>query len=215
MVSKAGVAAVGALGAGTASYMGYEYVFNSKEEVKKTTIRERLGDLLLDTSSSDKWAARKTKLSQAEDTSLVEELKSLKSGVSEDQVKGWCSGAATKTYEDVSALYFENVRTYCTFYIEDKLPEGYLKKESGDWSKASDRLKNVQTGVALSDQMKAIKDKLTTQGSSGTNDDLKNWCVGVYEKPFLGEDNQDFVDAKVYCAKIEEASTGSVSPAAA
>ncbi|AEW45259.1 hypothetical protein MHC_01965 [Mycoplasma haemocanis str. Illinois] len=206
MISKVGVTAATALGGGMASYVGYAYVFKKPE--KKTTIREKLGSFLLDTKSSDKWISRKTQLSEASVDSLVVELKTLKNGVTDDQIKNWCSEAASKVYEDVSALYFENIRTYCTFHVEDKLPEGYIGKDSGDWNKANDRLKQVQSDATLSGQMKAMKAKLTNASST---DDLKNWCLGVYEKPFLGEDDQDFMDAKDYCAKVE---SSAVSPAA-
>ncbi|AEG72802.1 hypothetical protein MHF_0530 [Mycoplasma haemofelis Ohio2] len=212
MLSKAGVAAVGALGAGTASYMGYEYVFNAKEEVKKVTIGEALEPFLLNTESSDKWASRKDKLSKANEDSLVEELKSLKSGVTEDQVKNWCSVASTKVYSEVSGLYLENVRSYCTFHIEDKLPSGYIK-DTEDWEKANSRLKEVNPDTGLSSHMKEVKDKLSKQDSPDTNA-LKDWCMGAYGKPYLGDDNQDFVDARTYCSKVAEASPSGSTQAA-
>ncbi|AEW45602.1 hypothetical protein MHC_03710 [Mycoplasma haemocanis str. Illinois] len=202
MVSKVGVAIVGALGAGTVSYVGYEYLFNAKEEQRKVTIGEELSSFLLNTESSEKWAARKNKLSQASDSSLVEELKSLKSGITEAQVKNWCSIASTKVYSEVSSLYLENVRSYCTFHNEDKLPSGYIKSNEA-WEKANERLKNVSSDTVLSSHMKDVRDKLSKQGTSDT-DALKNWCSGVYGKPYLGEENQDFRDAKTYCSKVVE-----------
>ncbi|AEW45267.1 hypothetical protein MHC_02005 [Mycoplasma haemocanis str. Illinois] len=205
MVSKVGVAIVGALGAGTVSYVGYEYLFNAKEEQRKVTIGEELSSFLLNTESSEKWAARKNKLSQASDSSLVEELKSLKSGITEAQVKNWCSIASTKVYSEVSSLYLENVRSYCTFHNEDKLPSGYIKSTES-WDPANERLKKVNPDTGLSSHMKDVKDKLSKKDSSDANA-LKNWCVGVYEKPYLGEENQDFQDAKTYCSKVVESTT--------
>ncbi|CBY92454.1 hypothetical protein HF1_04460 [Mycoplasma haemofelis str. Langford 1] len=211
MVSKAGMAAAGALGAGTAVYAGYEYVLKSKDEIKKVTIGEEWESFLLSTETSDKWSSRATRLSSADDNSLVKELQSLKPKTNQEHLKNWCSQAATKTYSEATALYLANVRSYCTFYIEDKLPEGYIKA-SEEWSGANERLKGVNPDTDLSEQMKAIKGELTKQGNTN-NDALKNWCSGVYVKPFLGEDNQDFKDAKSYCSKVA-ASTSSTAPQA-
>ncbi|AEW45229.1 hypothetical protein MHC_01815 [Mycoplasma haemocanis str. Illinois] len=199
MISKAGIAVVGALGAGTSVYVGYEYVFKSKEVEKKVTIGEKLESFLLNTEISDKWDSRVSKLSGADGNSLVKELQSLKVNVNKDQLKNWCSQAATKSYSEVSFLYLDNVRNYCTFYVEDKLPEGYIKNNES-WNEANNRLKGIDDS-SLSEQMKSIKGELTKQ-SNANNDVLKNWCSGEYTKPFLGEDNQDFKDAKAYCSKV-------------
>ncbi|AEG72647.1 hypothetical protein MHF_0370 [Mycoplasma haemofelis Ohio2] len=118
-----------------------------------------------------------------------------------EDLKGWCSKAFSSEYEGKDSSYLEAVRGYCTFDIQDKLTKSALTKDVS-WNDANNRLK--KDGLSLSATMTEIKTKMSKEQGADT-DALKTWCVANYLKPWLGEDDADFMDVQSYCTTPVEA----------
>ncbi|CBY92360.1 hypothetical protein HF1_03520 [Mycoplasma haemofelis str. Langford 1] len=203
-MNKLGLAsAIGAAGAGF-SYAGYSYFSSNAEDTKiTTTIGGKWSKFWIDTSSGDMdgvWENKKGKLMKANEDSLHENLKKLKSAFNAQELKAWCDKASDSDYDKTDDIYLANVRSYCTFDIQDKLINKVIKDE-GHWSTANDSLQVVVT-ENLSPAMAAIKYKLESAPTVDSNA-LKSWCSESYVKSWLGDEDSDFQDTKAYCTILE------------
>ncbi|AEG72904.1 hypothetical protein MHF_0632 [Mycoplasma haemofelis Ohio2] len=187
-----------ALGAGTVASGGY-FIAQGLKDSNHKTIKDRLGDsLMTDSESLDKWNERNTSLSSAVATSLVEDLKVIKSNSpTGEKVKQWCSTNVKAKFLDEKDTRFLNVKTYCTYKMKDKLTKT-VKGQEEDWSTHSNKVKTPVQGTTLSPAMEKIKEALNKTQSPDT-DALKNWCKNILESMY--ENGQDFLDANLYCTK--------------
>ncbi|AEG72911.1 hypothetical protein MHF_0639 [Mycoplasma haemofelis Ohio2] len=188
-----GVASTGAIGGGL--LLGKD-IFSS-EGSPKNLISKSLELSLMgfeDESLSSKWDERKTKLSSSEDSSLIPSLKAIKDKGDKtgEDIKNWCKENVVGFVEDDGGKKLQNVSDYCTFNIKDKI-SGTLV--NGVWGTANDKLKKVGSG--LSEEMKKVKGDLEKLNED--NNALKNWCESTYKKMFLGDEDQAFKDASIYC----------------
>ncbi|CBY92590.1 hypothetical protein HF1_05820 [Mycoplasma haemofelis str. Langford 1] len=188
------------VGAGVGAVAGGGYLIsqglkNSSHE----TMKDKLGDsLMLASEDSSKWDDRKTSLVASETTSLVEDLKVIKSNSpTGEKVKQWCSTNVKAKFLDEKDTRFLNVKTYCTYKMKDKLTKT-VKGQEEDWSTHSNKVKTPAQGTTLSPAMEKIKEALNKTQSPDT-DALKNWCKNILESMY--ENGQDFLDANLYCTK--------------
>ncbi|OAL10010.1 hypothetical protein A6V39_03795 [Candidatus Mycoplasma haematobovis] len=205
-LSKVSKIVVGALTTGGVSGAGaYTYY-----ELTKETIKDKLGDKLLDFGTTDntKWKARADILAKDQSTTLSAGLAKIKQEKDTDgsKVKGWCEKNIKNKFVSEEDSLFQEIRKYCTYHIKDKVGVVVEETWSSSNSKNNDKLKKVNgdAETKLSATMKNIKAKLSASDTTKDDNALKTWCLATYEKPFEKEDTQEIEDVKEYCAVITQ-----------
>ncbi|CBY93396.1 hypothetical protein HF1_13880 [Mycoplasma haemofelis str. Langford 1] len=193
-LAYAGLATGVAGASGVSAYYGVKS-FNT------VRIRDQLKGRILPSNDSTKWSERLNDVKVlGESDSLSPELSSFKSSISSkswEDMRNLCSDLAYQEFKSKNNKVFSEVVTYCTYKNKDKLGSGIITESTIEtkWKAVNEKLKNA-TGT-LSAQMTTIKGQINTNTNSATQ--LKEWCNGVYNKPFLNEPDTEFEDAKVYC----------------
>ncbi|OAL10588.1 hypothetical protein A6V39_00790 [Candidatus Mycoplasma haematobovis] len=200
-LSKANKIVVGALTTGGVSGTGaYTYY-----ELTRPTIKDKLGETLLsyESKDADKWKTRSVTLSK-DNGNLSKELKKVKDGTDTDdsRIKGWCQTNINNKFTSDKDPIFLEVQKYCTYNLKDKI-EKTIDTSSWEASKHNKKLKGLQNNEGLSDEMKKIKAKLADGAIGRDENALKEWCKSSYEKPFKGEQDQDYLDTKEYCVSSD------------
>ncbi|AEW45150.1 hypothetical protein MHC_01420 [Mycoplasma haemocanis str. Illinois] len=196
-MNKLGIAALLSTGGAGASYAGYSYWASKNVARSPVTIGQKWSKFWIGNSDVNNavWSNKSSKLTAADEATLHPDLKAIKKSFRLEDLKSWCFNASSSEYEGKDSSYLEGVRGYCTFDIQDKLTKSALTKE-GSWNDANERLKKYDK--SLSSVMTDIKSKLSKESSPDV-DALKNWCTSNYLKPWLGDDEADFMDVQSYC----------------
>lgn len=178
------VASVGTIGTAT-TYGLYEF--------NRETIGDKLKGTLLtkEPTDKDKWVTRATDL-KGYQQELSEDLKKIQTGNQDgSDIQAWCETNLKNKFTSEDSQLFKEIQRYCVYNIKEKIGTVIT-----DWATESD--KKFKEGEQLSDEMQKIKDALTKQSSPDKNA-LKNWCELIFKKPFKGETDQGYLDAKKYC----------------
>ncbi|AEG73584.1 hypothetical protein MHF_1348 [Mycoplasma haemofelis Ohio2] len=195
-------ASMGAAGLG--GYAVYSHV-KSGDVKEETSYRTKISHALLSLSGTDhqsNWEKRLSSLKTADESSLVEELKALKtkqspSAATWTDVQTWCNNNIDGRFTNGEELKFVNLRTYCVFSISEKIPSVIAtgtEHSDAKWTGALSKFK-IYSGK-LSSEFETLK-----SNSASTNDaqQLKTTCEKYYDKPFLSEEDEEFKSVKGVC----------------
>ncbi|OAL09821.1 hypothetical protein A6V39_05180 [Candidatus Mycoplasma haematobovis] len=204
------------LGIGTiagVSGLGYGIYSNvqSKPEVheEKTetpSYAEKLSGTLLsveDGQNSTEWGKRLEKLKVAREEDLVESLKLIKgkkspSEATQKDVQNWCKDNIKNPSKDEKNKEFLNIQSYCVFSIKEKISNAVNESEdegSEKWKKGHDVLLTINDENQLDEKLKEAKKKKDAEAKKA----IKEWCTAEYQKPYKGEKDQGFINAKKLC----------------
>ncbi|AEW45271.1 hypothetical protein MHC_02025 [Mycoplasma haemocanis str. Illinois] len=187
--------------AGVGGFYGYKFLRNSGE----VTVSRKLGEFLMSVDGNtdqSKWETRKTVLASAVETTLIYDLRNIKTrnapALDWTHIRDWCKSQHSKKFEELEKSRIDNIDTYCTYRIEEKLSAGKLdtSKPNSDavWTGAFSKLNQIEDGK-LSPRMKDIKAK--GFNSNAGADALKTMCSSSFSKPY--RNNEEFDDVNRYC----------------
>ncbi|AEG73100.1 hypothetical protein MHF_0836 [Mycoplasma haemofelis Ohio2] len=174
-----------------------DYVDFSSDEKGSMTVREKFGDLLLNTTSydADVWSRRKNKLDEAIRGGRFAIFPDVRLSADGSQIMQWCNSRLDdQVLWESDALYL-NVKKFCTKDIRDTFSKGELIEKDGDWTKAKERL-NKGT---LPNSMSQIKSNLNTPNQNS----LEEYCTSSYETPFDPKDER-YLNVKNYCTTVKD-----------
>ncbi|AEW45842.1 hypothetical protein MHC_04930 [Mycoplasma haemocanis str. Illinois] len=194
-------ASMGAAGLG--GYVVYSYSREGRVN-SEVSYRIKLNHALLNLSGSDhqsNWEKRLNSLKAVDDSSLVEDLKSLKKKqnptVTWTDIQAWCRDNIDEKFIDEKELKFSNLRTYCVFSISEKIPSiiaTNVNHTDSKWTGALSKFKDYSG--KLSSEFATLK---ATEGSLNDAQKLKTLCEKYYDKPFLSEEDEEFKSVKGVC----------------
>ncbi|OAL10572.1 hypothetical protein A6V39_00710 [Candidatus Mycoplasma haematobovis] len=189
-ISKAGKIVIGALATGGVSGAG-AYLHHI---LTKPTIKDKLEGTLIGKDETSIWQARVTKLT-SDNAIISETLKAINSGGDNKatKIQNWCEINLRNTFISEENKGFKEIQKYCAYNIKEKAGT-VIEINSWDNTRNNAKLKDQTNNIQLSPSMSKVKSELTSK-----QDALKEWCKEVYEKPFKGEKDQDYLDTKAYC----------------
>ncbi|CBY92500.1 hypothetical protein HF1_04920 [Mycoplasma haemofelis str. Langford 1] len=192
------------LAAGTAGAGGF-YGYKLLQDSDKVTVSKKLGEFLMSVDGSEdqsKWETRKTALSSVGEATLVDDLRNIKTrsapALDWTHIRDWCQSQHSKTFEELEKSRIDNIDTYCTYRIEEKLGKGKLDtskpKTDAVWTGAFSKLNQLDNSK-LSKRMQEIKAKGSNDNAGA--DALKSMCSSSFTKPYRND--EEFDDVNKYC----------------
>lgn len=188
------------LTSGAATVFGGFY-YNSRETIGDKFKNECLPTNL--NTSDDAWDIAQEKFKNL--SSVNEAWKTLHENIKvkneeKNLLKDFCSQEYSKTYKDMFYTYengiIEELQKHCHISIKEKYKQKTIKEKS----EFGDKVKNLEKSEAKinTKSLREVKESLNTQ-TQKKEEKLKNWCSENYEKPYLGEMNDIYIDFKEYC----------------
>nr|WP_014272558.1 hypothetical protein [Mycoplasma haemocanis] len=183
---------------------------NSVTSKKKETFRDKYKEAIL-SKESELWNSKFTVLKgNGEPThpTLKNSKGNIKSNESKakDLHKQGCAEIYDSEWEN--SLYLKDFQIYCAKTMKDGISKGetwneQAHTESNPWNAKLTSLHSH--GVTLSESLKKIKEQiskgsdLAPNWSESKRKALKDWCDAIQLEIFLGENESQFKNAKLYC----------------
>ncbi|CBY92792.1 hypothetical protein HF1_07840 [Mycoplasma haemofelis str. Langford 1] len=137
-----------------------------------------------------------------------------RSKTNENEAKDLHKQGCSEIYDSEleSSPHFKDFQTYCAKTMKDGIAQGetwseQAHTESVPWNTKLTNLHSHNEGQkgVLSDSLKKVKEQISTGSESIPNWNeskrkaLKDWCDETKVKVFLGEEEAQFKNAKLYC----------------
>nr|WP_014272331.1 hypothetical protein [Mycoplasma haemocanis] len=202
LITKAGIALVGSVGAIGGSYLLYSNI-SSNYETFKSKIETSQKTLIKNNEAQ--WNVKVSLYGKSNNTHKITINNQEKNSITKEELSSWCSKQLNQKYSDESKSLFSTFEKWC---LTPDIKEA-LSKENGTLIPAEDPLNTEWQSQITSKSAKVQSDlisalKLPVENTNTVRPEtLRDWCKENIKKEYISETENNYPLTKDWCLKAK------------